>query len=70
MQKIIEEANQFIGKRIVVTAKDHPHSGKHGEIVRLESTAIGYGFVAKADDNSEFMIFKAEDIEWENNFHI
>jgi len=41
----------YIGKRVRIVG-DHPHKGKTGTVVGIESTLAGYGYKIDLDDKS------------------
>ncbi len=54
---------RFVGKRVVITAKDHPYSTEAGTVDRMEYVGVlkKIGFVVKYDCGLDGFIFEQKD---------
>ncbi len=70
MEKMSDEAEAvlqkfktaWIGKRVKIIGRDHPHYGASGECVAVEYTNVGWGIRIHLEDGYDCFCFKGKDI--------
>lgn len=55
-----EETTEYVGLRVEIKNKNHPHYGETGTVVSKENTMCGIGWVVKSDVGGRFFIFNPD----------
>lgn len=54
---------KWVGKKVRIKSKSHPHSPREGEVVSLDETAVGYALKIDFEEGDAAYVFNGEQIE-------
>ncbi|KAA8483747.1 hypothetical protein BDE36_1789 [Arcticibacter tournemirensis] len=57
-----EFKKRWIGRRVLITGKDHPHVNEVGEVKDVEHTSAGWAMAIEGEYNS-FYVFNGRDLK-------